>query len=79
MFYLLKNLLLLIFVIFKLKYSNLSFNEIIVLNDSYVRLHAFSLRQESPDPDPERWTSHFYGGSITTVHNNTTTPILLWT
>jgi hypothetical protein len=42
-FYLLKNLLLLIIVIFKLKCSNLIFNEIMVLNASYVCLHAFSL------------------------------------
>jgi hypothetical protein len=44
MFYLLKNLLLLIIVIFKLTYNNLIFNEIMVLNASYVCLHAFSLR-----------------------------------
>jgi hypothetical protein len=30
-----------------------------VLNASYVCLHAFSLRRESPDPDPGRWTPHF--------------------
>jgi hypothetical protein len=52
MFYLLKNLLLLIIVIFKLKCNNLIFNEIMILNASYVCLHAFSLRRESPDPDP---------------------------
>jgi hypothetical protein len=49
MFYLLKNILLLIMVIFKLKCNNLIFNEIMVLNASYVCLHAFSLRRESPD------------------------------
>jgi hypothetical protein len=65
MFYLLKNLLLLIIVIFKLKCNNLIFNKIIVLNASYVCLHAFSLRWESPDPDPGRWTPHFWGGSVT--------------
>jgi hypothetical protein len=65
MFYLLKNLLLLIMVIFKLKCNNLFFNEIMVLNTSYVCLHAFSLRQESPDPDPGRQTPHFWGGSVT--------------
>jgi hypothetical protein len=54
MFYLLKNLLLLIMVIFKLKCNNLIFNEIMVLNASYVCLHAFSLRRESPDSDPGR-------------------------
>jgi hypothetical protein len=43
MFYLLKNLLL-IMVIFKLKCNNLIFNKIMVLNASYVCLHAFSLR-----------------------------------
>jgi hypothetical protein len=36
-----------------------------VLNASYMCLHIFSLRQESPDPDSERWTPHFYGGSVT--------------
>jgi hypothetical protein len=41
MFYLLKNLLLLILVIFKLKCNNLIFNEIMVLNASYVCSHAF--------------------------------------
>jgi hypothetical protein len=44
MFYLLKHLLLLILVIFNLKCNNLIFNEIIILNASYVCLHAFSLR-----------------------------------
>jgi hypothetical protein len=67
MFYLLKNLLLLIIVIFKLKCNNLMFNEIMVLNASYVCLHAFSLRRESPDLDPGRWTPHFWGGSVTTA------------
>jgi hypothetical protein len=65
MFYILRNLLLLIMVIFKLKCNNLIFNEIMVLNALYVCLHAFSLRRESPDPDPERRTPHFWGGSIT--------------
>jgi hypothetical protein len=65
MFYLLKNLLLLIMVIFKLKCNNLIFNEIMVLNASYVCLHAFSLRRESHDPDPERRTPHFCAGSVT--------------
>jgi hypothetical protein len=54
MFYLLKNFLLLILVIFKLKCNNLIVNEIRVLNVSYVCLHAFSLRRESPDSSPER-------------------------
>ncbi len=49
MFYLLKNILLLILVIFKLKCNNLILNEIMVLNASYVCLHAFSLHRESPD------------------------------
>jgi hypothetical protein len=44
MFYLLKNILLLILIIFKLKCNNLIFNEIMVLIDLYVCLHAFSLR-----------------------------------
>jgi hypothetical protein len=48
MFYLLKNLLLLIHVIFKLKCNDLSFIEIMMLNALYVCLHAFSLRRESP-------------------------------
>jgi hypothetical protein len=65
MFYLLKNLLLLIMVIFKLKCNNLFFNEIMVLNVSYVCLHAFSLHRESPDLDPGRRTPHFLGGSVT--------------
>jgi hypothetical protein len=38
MFYLLKHLLLLILVIFKLTCNNLIFNEIIILNASYVCL-----------------------------------------
>jgi hypothetical protein len=59
MFYLLKNLLLLIIVTFKLKCSNLIFNEIIVLNASYVCLHAFSLHRESPDPNPGKRIPHF--------------------
>jgi hypothetical protein len=59
MFYLLKHLLLLILVIFKLKCNNLIFNEIMILNAPILYLHAFSLRQESPDTDPERWTPHF--------------------
>jgi hypothetical protein len=50
---------LLIKVIFQLKCNNLIFNEIMVLNASYVCLHAFSLRRESPDPDPGRRTPHF--------------------
>jgi hypothetical protein len=66
MFYLLKNLLLLIIVIFKLKCNNLIFNEIMVLNASYVCLHAFSLHRESPDLDPGRQAPHFWGGSVTT-------------
>jgi hypothetical protein len=65
MFYFLKNLLLLILVIFKLKCNNLIFNEIMVLNASYVCLHGFSLHQEPPDPDPGRRTPHFWGGSVT--------------
>jgi hypothetical protein len=64
MFYLLKNLLLFIMVILKLKCNNLIFNEIRVLNASYVCLHAFSLHWESPDPDPEIRTPHFWGGSV---------------
>jgi hypothetical protein len=65
MFYLLKHLLLIILVIFKLKCNNLIFNEIVILNASYVCLHAFSLCQESPNPDPRRRTPHFWGGSVT--------------
>jgi hypothetical protein len=67
MFNLLKNLLLLILVIFKLKCNNLIFNEIMGLNALYVCLHAFPLRRESPDLDPGRRTPHFWGGSITTT------------
>jgi hypothetical protein len=59
MFYLLKNLLLLILIIFKLKCNNLILNEVRVSNASYVYLHAFLLHRESPDPDPGRRTLHF--------------------
>jgi hypothetical protein len=48
MFYVLKNLLLPILVISKLKCNNIIFNEIMVLNASYVCLHTFSLHRESP-------------------------------
>jgi hypothetical protein len=65
MFYFLKNLLLLILVIFKVKCNKLILKEIMVLNASYVCLHALSLHRESPDPDPGRWTPHFWGGSVT--------------
>jgi hypothetical protein len=65
MFYLLKNLLLLMLVIFKLKCNDIILNEIMVLNASYVCLHAFSLHRESPDPYPGRRTPHFLGGSVT--------------
>jgi hypothetical protein len=57
--------LLLILVIFKLKCNNLIFNEIMILNASYVCLHVFLLHQESPDLDPGRRTPHFLGGSVT--------------
>jgi hypothetical protein len=59
MFYLLKHLLLLILVIFELKCNNLIFHEIMVLNASYVCLHAFSLHRESLNLDPGRRTLHF--------------------
>jgi hypothetical protein len=59
MFSLLKHILLLIIVIFKLMCNNLIFNKIMVLNASYVCLHAFSLRRESPDLDPGRRTPKF--------------------
>jgi hypothetical protein len=65
MFYLLKHLLILILVIFKLKYNKLIFNEIMVLNTSYVCLLPFLLRRESPDLDPGRRTPHFLCGSVT--------------
>jgi hypothetical protein len=58
-FYLLKYLLLLILVMFKLKCNNLIFNKIMALNVSYVCLHAFSLRRESLNSDSERRTPHF--------------------
>jgi hypothetical protein len=64
MFYLLKNILLLIIVIFKQKCNNLIFNEIIVLNAFYVCLHAFSLHRESPDLDLGRQTPHLGGGGV---------------
>jgi hypothetical protein len=59
MFYLLKNLLLLILVIFKLKCNKLILKKIMILNASYVCLHAFTLCRESPNPDLGRWTPHF--------------------
>jgi hypothetical protein len=65
MFYLLKNIPLLILIIFKLKCNNLILNEIMVLNASYVCLHAFSLYRESPDPDSGIWTPYFWGGFVT--------------
>jgi hypothetical protein len=68
MFYLLKSLLLLILVIFKLKCDNLILKEIMVLNASYVCLHAFSLRRESPDPNSRRRTPHFWGGSVRSTY-----------
>jgi hypothetical protein len=34
-----------------------------------VCLHAFSLHRESPDPDPGRWTPHFWGGFVTVTCN----------
>jgi hypothetical protein len=64
-FYLLKNLLLLILVIFKLKCNNLILNKIMVLNASYVCLHSFPVHRESPDPDPRRRIPYFWGGSVT--------------
>jgi hypothetical protein len=80
MFYLLKNILLLIIVIFKLKCNNLIFNEIMVLNASYVCLYAFSLHRESPDLDPGRWTPHFWCGFVTAGiwFNVTGTKIVAW-
>jgi hypothetical protein len=73
----LKNLLLLIIVIFKLKCGNLIFNEIMVLNVSYVFLHAFSLHRESPDLDPGRRTLISRGGGLcqTTGVNKVTYPL----
>jgi hypothetical protein len=64
MFYLLKNIRLLILIIFKLKCNNLILNEIMILIASYVCLHVFSLRRESSDPDPERRIPHFWGGYV---------------
>jgi hypothetical protein len=58
-FYLLEHLLLLNLVILKPKCNNLILNEIIVLNASYVCLHAFLLYRESPNLDPGRRTPHF--------------------
>jgi hypothetical protein len=66
MFYLLKSLLLLILVIFKIKCNNLILNKIRALNISYAYLHAFSLHRELPDPDPGRQISYFWGDSVTT-------------
>jgi hypothetical protein len=41
MLYLLKNILFLILVIFKLKCNNLSFNKIMILNNLFIYLHRF--------------------------------------
>jgi hypothetical protein len=73
MFYLLNNILLLIFVIFKLKCNNLIFNKIRVFNASYVCLHAFSLHRESPEPNLGRRTPHFWGDSVTPGRTMTNT------
>jgi hypothetical protein len=43
----------------KLMCNYLIFNEIMILNASYVCLHAFLLHRESPDVDPKRQTPHF--------------------
>jgi hypothetical protein len=54
MFYLLKNILLLIMVIFKLKCNNLIFNEIMVLNASvymhsrFVENHLIRILEDGP-------------------------------
>jgi hypothetical protein len=48
MFYLLKHLLLLNLVIFKLKCNNLTFNEIMILNASYVCLLHSRLIENHP-------------------------------
>jgi hypothetical protein len=56
MFYILKHLLLLNVVVFKLKCNNIIFDEIMILNASYVCLHAFWLCRESPDLDLGRRT-----------------------
>jgi hypothetical protein len=45
--------------------NNLIFNEIMILNASYVCLHAFSLHRESLNLDLGGWTPHFCGGSVT--------------
>jgi hypothetical protein len=79
MFYLLKNLLHLILVIFKLKCNKLILKEIMVSNASYVGLHAFSLRRESPDSDPGRRTPHFWGGSVTYLLSGDFLFYLSWT
>jgi hypothetical protein len=78
LFYRLKHILLLILVIFKLKCNNIIFNKIMVLNASYVWLHAFSLLWESPDLDPERRTPHFWGGSVSDRSYDIRWPLLLW-
>jgi hypothetical protein len=71
MFYLLKNLLLLILVIFKLKCNNLILNEIMVLNASYVCLHGILAlsritRSGSWKADPSflRWFYHRYSETL---------------
>jgi hypothetical protein len=73
MFYLLKNLLLLILVIFKLKCNNLIFNEIMVLNASYVFTCILAssriTRSGSWKTDPSflRWFCHNNYGLVTFI------------
>jgi hypothetical protein len=48
MFYLLKHLLLLILIIFKIMYNNLTFNEILILYALYVCLLHSSIIKNHP-------------------------------
>jgi hypothetical protein len=64
MLYLLKHILLIILIIFKLKCNYLIFNEIMILNALYVYLHAFSLCREPPNLDAGRRPPHFWGRSV---------------
>jgi hypothetical protein len=66
MFYLLKPLLLLILVIFKLKCNNLFFHWNSVFVCFVCVFDVSLLHQESPDLDHGRWTPQIWGGSVTT-------------
>jgi hypothetical protein len=65
MFYLLKHLLLLILLIFKLKCNNLFLQWNYGFECFICVFAAFSHHWESPGLDPGRQTPHFWGDSVT--------------